>query len=63
MAYPFARLQKDGFWHLVANPDHEIKYTDGFRSMVRLRIGAMPLKETLETLRETGVQRQSEISG
>jgi putative restriction endonuclease len=37
MAYPFPRLQTDGFWHLIPNPGHEIRYTDGFRSMIRLR--------------------------
>lgn len=24
MAYPFPRLQTDGFWHLIPNPGHEI---------------------------------------
>ncbi len=37
MAYPFPRLRTDGFWHLISNPGHEIKYTDGFRSMNKLR--------------------------
>jgi putative restriction endonuclease len=37
MAYPFPRLKTDAFWHLVPKPGHDIKYTDGFRSMIKLR--------------------------
>lgn len=37
MAYPFPRLRTDGFWHLIPNPGYEIRYTDGFQSMARLR--------------------------
>jgi putative restriction endonuclease len=38
MAYPFCRLQTDGFWHLVPNPGYEAPIQcDLISSMVRLR--------------------------
>ena len=37
MAYPFPRLNTDGFWHLVPNPGYENQINMDFSSMTKLR--------------------------
>jgi putative restriction endonuclease len=37
MAYPFPRLQSDGFWHRVANPGYDADADYNVSSMARLR--------------------------
>jgi putative restriction endonuclease len=37
MAYPFPRLQSDGFWHRIANPGYDAGIDYNVSSMVRLR--------------------------
>jgi len=37
MAYPFPRLQFDGFWHRVANPGYDANVEYNISSMVKLR--------------------------
>ena len=37
MAYPFPRLQTDGFWHRIANPGYDGKAEHNVSSMTKLR--------------------------
>ena len=37
MAYPFPRLQSDGFWHRIANPDYDTNVDYNVSSMAKLR--------------------------
>jgi putative restriction endonuclease len=37
MAYPFPRLQSDGFWHRIANPGYDAGMDYNISSMTRLR--------------------------
>jgi putative restriction endonuclease len=37
MAHPFPRLQSDGFWHRIANPNYDAKTDYNISSMTKLR--------------------------